>query len=163
MMIWFTADTHFGHENIINICNRPFQDAWQMDCELIRRWNILVDKNDTVYHLGDFVWKNSRVEEILGQLNGNIRFLQGNHDHKKFHKKVTHEGDYKTLKIEDQFIVLCHYPILSWDRMFHGSWHLFGHVHGSKNPGGKSLDVGVDNWAYAPISFNEIKQKLKEN
>ena len=33
--IWFTADTHFGHENIIKHCGRPFQSANHMDAVLI--------------------------------------------------------------------------------------------------------------------------------
>jgi calcineurin-like phosphoesterase family protein len=36
--IWFTADHHFGHANIIGFCNRPFSDVMEMDAELMRRW-----------------------------------------------------------------------------------------------------------------------------
>ncbi len=58
-----------------------------------------------------------------------------------------------------QKIILCHYPIESWDCKYHGSWHLHGHSHGL-TPSLDSmarLDVGVDAQKYQPISYEEIK------
>ncbi len=26
--VWFTSDTHFGHENIIRFCGRPLSSIW---------------------------------------------------------------------------------------------------------------------------------------
>src|SRR6266851_5659198 len=42
MSIWFTSDTHFHHENIIDYCRRPFAHAYEMNNEMIRRWNEVV-------------------------------------------------------------------------------------------------------------------------
>ena len=33
-MIYFTADTHFNHSNIINLCGRPFANLEQMNNKL---------------------------------------------------------------------------------------------------------------------------------
>ena len=52
--VFFTSDHHFGHQNIIRHCQRPFGGAAEMDEELIRRWNERVRPGDEVYHLGDF-------------------------------------------------------------------------------------------------------------
>ena len=37
--VFFTADMHFGHENVIGFDDRPFASADEMDSELIKRWN----------------------------------------------------------------------------------------------------------------------------
>jgi calcineurin-like phosphoesterase family protein len=38
-MDFFTADTHFGHVNMLRYCNRPFTSVEEMDAALIARWN----------------------------------------------------------------------------------------------------------------------------
>lgn len=48
-MIFFTADLHLGHENIIKQCQRPFNNVEQMDKELIKNWNSVVNVDDEVY------------------------------------------------------------------------------------------------------------------
>lgn len=53
MSIFFTADLHFWHENIIQYCQRPFASADEMNSALISNWNARVTPDDTVYILGD--------------------------------------------------------------------------------------------------------------
>ena len=78
------SDTHFNHANIIKYCSRPFESIEQMNEELIKRWNNTVAKDDIVYHLGDFAFgSKEQLKEILGRLNGRVRLVMGNHDHKK--------------------------------------------------------------------------------
>ena len=62
-----------------------------------------------------------------------------------------------------QFIVLCHYPMSSWNKSFHGSYNLHGHTHMKyQSERGLILDVGVDNpiCKYSPISFNQIHEYM---
>lgn len=47
--VWFTSDTHFGHENIIRFCNRPFRSAEEINAELIRRWREVVPQEGIVF------------------------------------------------------------------------------------------------------------------
>jgi calcineurin-like phosphoesterase family protein len=61
MAIFFTSDHHFGHENIIRYCNRPFTSVQQMNEIMILRWNGAVLPEDEVYYLGDFAMKSDLV------------------------------------------------------------------------------------------------------
>jgi calcineurin-like phosphoesterase family protein len=74
-MIWLTADTHFGHTNILKYCGRPFSSIEEMDETLINNWNNKVNQDDTVYHLGDFSFKDPGVykKTFKWENNTNIR------------------------------------------------------------------------------------------
>ena len=79
--IWFTADHHFGHANIIRFCDRPFADVDAMNESLIANWNAVVTPKDTVYHLGDlFLTNREAAQTIRSRLNGSICLIRGNHD-----------------------------------------------------------------------------------
>ena len=163
--IFFTADTHFGHENIMRHCNRPFDNIEEHDATLINNWNNVVKKGDRVYHLGDFCFKSkNRIEEITDQLNGQIYLINGNHD-----KDVERSADcfvwikdyfelnvlHKTYK---QKICLFHYACRVWNSSHYDSWQLYGHSHGSlkDDEHAKSFDVGVDVHKFTPISYEQV-------
>lgn len=74
-MIFFTADQHHRHKNIINYCDRPFDTVEEMDEVMIERWNERVGHDDTIYQLGDFSlhWD---VAHYFSRLNGRIYVLE---------------------------------------------------------------------------------------
>lgn len=174
MTIWFTSDTHFNHENIITYSSRPFRSLEEMTEELIRRWNVCVNPGDTVYHLGDFAltWGKkhaSIVDGILWRLHGQKWLIVGNHDRKEVTQshhwhKVCHYHELKADLggIHKQRIILSHYAMRTWNQMHRGSWMLHGHSHGSLvDIGGKTMDVGVDCHAYAPLSLEEVDDFMR--
>jgi calcineurin-like phosphoesterase family protein len=164
---YIVADTHFGHKNIIKYSNRPFKSVWEMDAEIIKRWNSVVEPNDDVYHLGDFAFASEgRIFEILNQLNGNIHLIWGNHD-QTIEKSTALQGmfvwckDYHVLRHSGEQFILFHYPIFEWNKMHRGAYQCFGHVHGStKGRGGRSIDVGVDCHDYYPIPLERVVELL---
>jgi calcineurin-like phosphoesterase family protein len=85
MRTFFTSDTHFGHENIIKYCKRPFANAKEMDKVLVQNWNKVVGPDDLVYHLGDFAVGGGPAGPYLDQLNGKIILIHGNHDERIDH------------------------------------------------------------------------------
>ncbi len=133
---------------------------------IIDAWNKNVRPEDTVFHLGDVSFTNQlNTTKILNRLNGTIHLIHGNHDNvvlkgtprNRFETVET----YSRVKIADVEIIMFHYPIKEWDKMHHGSWHLYGHVHG-KDMGlsdRRAMDVGVDTRAdMAPWDFDELRE-----
>lgn len=161
MSIFFTSDTHFGHENIIKYCYRPFGSIEEMDEALIKNWNNKIGpRGNVVYHLGDFamVHKAEKVLQYRKRLNGKIFLIEGTHD--KFDDKkncgFSSISPMMTIKHEGATITLCHYALRVWPKSHFDAWHCYGHSHGRLEPVGKSWDVGVDNNGFTPISFEEL-------
>lgn len=163
-MIFFTSDTYFGHKNVVFYNNRPFKTLEEHDETLISNWNKRVSSYDTIYHLGDFSFKDPY--EYKSRLNGNIILINGNHDfryEKKLSKVFGKTFGYLAINIENQDIFLCHYAMRVWNKSHFNSWNLFGHSHGElKEEWGKSLDVGVDSNNFEPISFKEVKEIMNK-
>lgn len=75
--IFVIGDTHFGHKKIAEV--RGFASVEEHDLALIHRWNSVVTKHDTVWHLGDVCFSKSAFD-CLGRLNGIKKLIMGNHD-----------------------------------------------------------------------------------
>ena len=190
--VFFTADQHWGHENIIRYEARPFPSVLAMDEYLIRRWNEVVPEDGIVYHLGDLSLKGwAYVRAILARLNGEIRMLSNPWHHDQYwlkDKKLSLSNLYKAgylsllpplvvLDIDEpefmkdgypRGLTLCHYPFAEWDRKHHGAWHIHGHSHGNY-PGDDEpgiIDCGVDAVQYVhdygPLPFREAARRLSQ-
>lgn len=187
--VWFTADTHFGHANIIKYCQRPFlseseqeqlkddpRGRWRVseatvkrhDSALLDAINHRVQPNDKLWILGDFCWgKEVEAAAYLKRINCNdVNLVWGNHDNRNIAPLFKQDIEQGMIRVKGQRIWLNHYPMRSWDGRFHGTWHLYGHVHDRfseddrNNPELLTKDVGVDACDYAPISFTQLKEYM---
>lgn len=173
-MIFFTADTHFYHKNVIDYCNRPFSHLEEMNEKMIERWNVRVGPEDTVFHLGDFSFgSKAKTKIVLGRLNGSIYLVRGNHDSsdtvKLFQARKEHSViETITLPMAGKKVHLSHYPYapkpgeVADDRYLErrladaGDWLLHGHVHQHWKTRDRMINVGVDVWSFLPVSEEEI-------
>lgn len=179
--IFFTSDTHFGHEWIINFNKRPYLSSDDMDYKLIQNWNSIVTTDGLTFILGDIgATDDERIVEIFNQLNGDKILIKGNHDNiyseDALNSIFIEIHDMLYIGIDDevaskkQDIVLCHYPLFDWNNFFGGSWHLFGHLHTRELAEFDTLksklfaqqyDVGIDNNDFRPISYYEVKEIIE--
>lgn len=172
--MYFTSDSHWGHDNIRKFCNRPFESVEEMDETLIKNWNEVVPEDGHVFHMGDVSFRSpEQTREILDRLNGKIYLIKGNHEKPALDSKCISRfewiKDTFELRVDiegkQQSIIMFHYPIDSWNKMFHGSIHLFGHIHSLTTDSGSltklRMDVGVDLNNFTPISLKQIMEIMK--
>lgn len=167
MTVWFTSDTHFGHGGALGLFRRPFPSVAAMDAAMTRRWNEVVRDGDTLWHLGDFAVGRSetRMGELLEALAGTKHLIAGNTD------GPTTRGlsgwasvqDYAEIELDGAWLVLCHYPLRSWNRMRRGAIDVHGHSHGRLRPLPRQVDVGVDVWAFRPVTLAEIRTRPRRS
>lgn len=161
--VLFCADLHLNHRGVISMCGRPFADVDEMNACLIDAWNSRVRPADTVWFLGDFAMGASPAEcaAFFARLNGTKHLLRGNHDRKRvLDLPWASQHDLAHVTVDGQRLVLCHYAMRSWSQVWRGAVHLYGHTHGTLPPTRQSCDVGVDAWAYRPVTLDEIRERL---
>lgn len=167
METFFSSDYHFFHNNIIKYQNRPYNNIEEMNETLIDNHNKQVSKKDTTYMVGDIAIGGTPfdIHRILSRMNGRKILIIGNHDipfikDEYFIKSFAEMHHLLSIKLNKQYIQLCHFPLEVWDRAHYGSWMLHGHCHGNlpDNINKLKIDVGVDCRNYTPISFEDVTQ-----
>lgn len=184
MTTFFTSDYHFGHQNIIKYCNRPWHSAYEMDHDLKKLWNETVQPHDEVYFLGDFAMNKIFVAKFLPELNGEKVLIAGNHDAcfkevyglSPTYTKTQYylDAGFKAvlrdllIPVGKKVVLLNHFPYQQTkaeDARFqelrpidHGLWLLHGHRHSTPEErlGVGQLDIGCDAWGYKPVSEKQI-------
>lgn len=172
MTTYYIADPHFGHANIIRFENRPFESVEEMDAWLVEAWNARVGDDDDVYIVGDFAYRSATsVKSIVEKLHSRKHLVIGNHDAKWM----------RTFKPEDHFVEMghalynvdeknrrvwmCHYPCMTWPGAhYEASYHVYGHIHGSKPESfwpllstyDRALNAGVEVNGYMPVTLEEL-------
>jgi calcineurin-like phosphoesterase family protein len=173
--VFVTADLHLNHTNIIKYCGRPFSSVEDMNRTILDNWYSTISEEDTVYILGDFWW-NPRKEYPLyqefftdmgypGSPPGKKILIRGNHDKAIDEWLFDMVYDLYTISIDigegyPVPLVMSHYAMRVWDCSHYGSFHLFGHSHGTLDGYGRSIDVGVDTNEFKPYLLTDVVERL---
>ena len=180
-MIFFTSDTHFASEDTLIRENRPFKNSNKFDKYVLVLWNKQTKKEDTIYHLGDFLNYNSKDEKswvktlsYVKKLKANVILIIGNNEQRVIDKHFKGNFEqfrefciglgFKDVKIDDEIVIngnkfyLNHYPRNHKNEYI----NLFGHTHrttGLWKPYG--LNVGCDLNHFFLYSQDEILRILE--
>ncbi len=188
-MRFWTADTHFGHRNILVLGDgRPFGSIEEHDEALIANWNDAVGPDDEVWHLGDVSLHPAPALAAIPQLNGHITIVAGNHDRFWARGRETgawqrHADDLLAAGVERVIssgltettvdgidVVVSHLPFaddpylgkLARHRPSPGDRPLIcGHVHGLWKTSGRQINVGVDQWGYRLVAEDVVATLLR--
>ncbi len=177
MTDFLISDTHAFHKNIIKGCSewsdtskcRPFSSIDEHNTYMANKINSVVQPNDRIIHAGDWSFGGiDKVKMFRDMINcKNIELLYGNHDthimsDPKLQKLFNRCDLFRTMKLDGQMVVICHYALQVWENNHRGWFMLHGHSHGNLNHDndGKILDLCVENHDYTPWSMDEIKDYM---
>ena len=164
--IFFMADLHLGHANIIRYCSRPFRfpDAGEMDRVLTGNWNATIAPGDRAFFVGDLRYGRDAAPatEYASLLAGSIMFIHGNHD-------TDLPGSVESVTIEYgglQFFIIHDPDNASPD--FEG-WIIHGHHHNNNlrefpfiNFRKRHVNVSAEVIGYAPVTLREITCRIQD-
>lgn len=136
--VLFFSDTHFGHSKLVSGCENHFENCRnyattdEMDEDIIKKFNEVVDKDTIVIFLGDFLMNcpkqdiHKRVKYILHKLNKPNRFhwIRGNHDHvieQQFQDQIFLDR-YLRFKYNDKIYLCQHYGFSPHEYGYDDSW-----------------------------------------
>ena len=167
--IFLIGDLHFGDNTIIHLENRPFHNDIQQTDELVELWNSVVEDNDIVYVLGDFVnvgCSDYHFQKIR-ELKGTRYLIRGNHDTETdefYTNKCGFTKIYDTPIILDDFWILSHLPMYVNKNFPYAN--VFAHVH--NNPiyvthSCRSYCVSAERTGFMPILFDDIKNVILQD
>lgn len=166
---FFTSDLHVDHARIIEYCARPYSNVDEMNEDLLARWNAKIPPDGVTFVLGDISFAKDPYKTLnwVNRLNGTKHLIKGNHDYhvpdELWEMAFASVQDLREIQVgKSKKIVMCHFPMESWNGSHRGSWHLYGHMHGSKPDPVNALkfDVGVDTNGMNPYSFAEVEAKM---
>lgn len=189
---FYVADLHLHHRTMPRFEARQHETTRgdgspipktveERDETIIANWNATVMRGDTVWILGDVAYApENEFIRLMRQLNGSKHIIMGNHD-KTWVRKLndSHKGgvievlDYAKVSDGGRKVILSHYPIAFWDGQHNGSYHLYGHVHGTdeellfqefgkglvetdKFPEFRAVNVGIMLSGYVPRTLDQI-------
>lgn len=151
--LYTISDLHFGHNNIIRYCNRPFSCLNEMDHRLIAAWNQTVTPTDTVIFCGDLTLSHTTMppREYLRRLNGIKVMVRGNHD-----RQLAGPVDGLHLYYGDERLFFTHYPYGDAIPADFDGWIVHGHVHDTMpffNRKNRRINVSCEVVEYRPVSL----------
>lgn len=103
MSAFVIADTHWGHAKSLSFLKpngerlRPFDSVEEMDEYMVNNWNRVVNKSDTVYHLGDAVIPRKSLS-TLERLKGRKILIRGNHECLDSETELLTDSGWKTVE-----------------------------------------------------------------
>lgn len=183
-MNYFTADTHFMGKLILIRENRPFDDEYKFIDYIVNLWNKQADKNDIIYHLGDFTNFNGSENNpqlaleglsVVKNINANVVLIIGNNEERIIKNLFNDDFDYfkkfcinlgfkdvlkeKYIKLYSQDVYLNHYPKNHKKDLI----NLFGHTHritGLWKPYGLNMGCDLNHFfLYTEYEINRILQE----
>jgi len=151
--VFFISDLHFGHRNMA--IKRGFKDEHEHDSHIIKKWNKVVNKKDTVWILGDITMEKVAPYALLDKLNGFKKVVLGNHDMPNHSKELLKYVNSIAGMVDYKGYALTHCPIHE-SEISRYIKNIHGHVHENSLPDERYLNVSCEVLNYTPLLMANI-------
>jgi len=151
--IYVISDLHLGHENMAK--KRGFSSSEEHDNYIIQEWNKVVNKNDTVWILGDITMETTKYYHLLNQLKGIKNVVLGNHDEPQHVPELMKYVNKVCGCVKLKGCILTHIPIHPHeiDRF---KYNIYGHLHDEIINHDKYINVCCEQVNYRPVLLNDL-------
>jgi len=182
-MIYFLADPHFDHENVLKFEKRPFETIEEMAIQILYNINEVVKPEDTLVLVGDVCFGHRKHwRRVLDLIDcKNVVLVRGNHDRTFPANLPVIVVEEMRMKICKQNVIVSHYPFrYPWYKHWWGllrgrkpryrerrpkddgkSFVIHGHTHGKEKTKGRMINVGVDAREFKPVSMAQIMREIQ--
>jgi calcineurin-like phosphoesterase family protein len=176
-MIYFTADWHLNHKNILKYCDRPFKNVHHMNRIILDNYDNTVKEDDHVYFLGDLTMESSssksKFVNLFQDLPGHKKLVLGNHDKFKpfdyhdmgfesVHTLLNTSFNHIDLSLGTSEFFMVHDPAYAY--LPNTVWlcaHIHNHWKSQRTDNNIILiNVGVDVWDFKPVSFGRVVEEI---
>ena len=165
--LWLISDTHFGHQNIVQFCQRPANHEVIMLSEWIRS----VPEQHQILHLGDvFMGRQGnprRWADVVSRLPGEKFLIKGNHD-----QNNNYLYDRAGFQVIDEFVhngyAFTHRPATDlvggedWDINVHGHIHNNGYGMDATLGYKSYANLSVEVTGFRPVQFGQIERFIQD-
>ena len=185
----FSADFHFGHHNIIKLCNRPHDSSIEFMDDIITKWNAVVPEDAIAYLLGDIAFSRKWLTKLNELKFKELYIAIGNHDSSKDLMSWARECDRKVVIGSGFYVQLCHgekkrlvYCTHRPINAVNNKPTICGHVHdryktlaagnvihdkrkperGNMVLNAPIINVGVDSWDFKPVFEKQLLEELQQ-
>lgn len=168
--VYVTSNLQLGRPGVIKKYNRDFDDVDTMSDALIRNWNEVVTKDDTVYHLGNFAHDPKTAQEALLRLNGTINLTLGEHDQaiEQLSEKNMFRPGVKIVKCIEEDVTnkvsLSYYPLGAWPGKTKKWFSIIGYPAKSfkSDPKKRIINASTDLWGHRPQELHKVVDIFKD-
>lgn len=165
------SDPHFNHHNMACVFTlddgskaRPFTDASHMNQTLLNRYRALVQPEDTVWWLGDVVFKpHAALIEAIASLPGTRYLILGNHDRESATLYARMGFTKLRSSWQTEGMLFTHIPVHQGQlRVRRGAQmvNVHGHTH-TNEVQGPYVNVCVEKTAYQPLAWPVLMQRVE--
>ena len=152
--VFAISDLHLSHKNMA--IRRGFIDEIEHDEHIIKMWNSVINKRDTVYVLGDITMERTHPYELLKRLNGVINVVLGNHDYKNHSKELLNYVNTVAGMVDYKGFILTHCPIHPSQLEHRYIKNIHGHVHSNSLDDNRYINVCCEVVDYKPVLISQL-------